>query len=88
MMQSLDKRRIWKYVGVFGIFSNIGIAAYYTFMESWTLGYLIHSIKGTFTGLNQEGVVQVFDNYVARDLQLSLHKIFRKPFHQQQILLE
>ena len=23
MMQSMDRRRLWKYVGVFGIFSNI-----------------------------------------------------------------
>ncbi|PLW93304.1 MAG: sodium:calcium symporter [Marinilabiliales bacterium] len=67
MMQSLDRRRIWKYVGVFGIFSNIGIAAYYTFMESWTLGYLIHSIKGSFNGLDQEGVVNVFNSYIALD---------------------
>lgn len=67
MMQSLDRRPIWKYVGVFGIFSNIGIASYYTFMESWTLGYLIHSIKGSFNGLDQEGVVNVFNSYIALD---------------------
>lgn len=67
MMQSLDKKRVWKYVGVFGIFSNIGIAAYYTFMESWTLSYLIHSLKGTFMGLDQEAVVGVFDTYIALD---------------------
>ncbi|MBN2727717.1 MAG: sodium-dependent transporter [Bacteroidales bacterium] len=67
MMQSLDKRKVWKYVGVFGIFSNIGIASYYTFMESWTLSYLVHSVKGTFTGMSQEGVVDVFNSYVALD---------------------
>ncbi len=64
MMNSLDKKRIWKYVGVFGIFSNIGIASYYCYLESWTLSYVLHSVIGSFNGLSQEGVVTVFNNYV------------------------
>ena len=64
MMNSMDKRRMWKYVGVFGIFSNIGIASYYCYLESWTLSYVIHSAFGTFNGLSQEGVVKVFNDYV------------------------
>jgi SNF family Na+-dependent transporter len=65
MMNSMDKRRIWKYVGVFGIFSNIGIAAYYCYLESWTMSFVVHSAIGTFNGLSQEGVVNVFTNYVS-----------------------
>ena len=64
MMNSMDKKRMWKYVGVFGIFSNIGIASYYCYLESWTLSYVIHSAFGTFNGLSQEGVVKVFNDYV------------------------
>ncbi len=64
MMNSLDKRRIWKYVGVFGIFSNIGIASYYCYLESWTISYVFHSVIGSFNGLSQEGVVNVFNSYV------------------------
>jgi len=65
MMNSLDKKRIWKYIGVFGIFSNIGIASYYCYLESWTLSYVFHSAIGSFNGLSQEGVVQVFNDYVS-----------------------
>ncbi len=65
MMQSLDKRRIWKYIGVFGIFSNIGIAAYYCFIESWTLSYAMHSAMGTFFDKTQPQVVEFFDHYVS-----------------------
>ncbi len=64
MMNSIDKRRIWKYVGVFGIFSNLGIAAYYCYLESWTMSYVVHSAIGTFNGLSQDGVVKVFNDYV------------------------
>ena len=65
MMQSMDRRRLWKYVGVFGIFSNIGIASYYCYMESWTLAYIFHSVIGTFNGMDQHQVVQVFNDYIS-----------------------
>ena len=67
MMQSMDRRRLWKYVGVFGIFSNIGIASYYCYMESWTLAYIFHSVIGTFNGMDQHQVVQLFNDYVSLD---------------------
>ncbi len=65
MLQRLHRNPVWKYVGVFGIFTNIAVAAYYTFLESWTLSYVFHSIKGTFLGLSQYQVVEVFNNYVS-----------------------
>ncbi|HOY39404.1 MAG TPA: sodium-dependent transporter [Bacteroidales bacterium] len=65
MMQSMDRRRMWKYVGVFGLFCNIGIASYYCYLESWTLAYIFHSAVGTFNGMNQHQVVQLFSDYVS-----------------------
>jgi len=65
MLNSLSRQRIWKYIGVFGIFSNIGIAAYYCFMESWTLAYVFHSAIGTFKGLSQGQVEMVFNDYIS-----------------------
>ncbi|MCX7697492.1 MAG: sodium-dependent transporter [Bacteroidales bacterium] len=67
MFQSMNRLSFWKYVGIFGIFSNIGIGAYYTYMESWTLAYIFHSLIGTFKGLDQHGVVEVFNHYVSLD---------------------
>jgi SNF family Na+-dependent transporter len=63
-MFSLDKKRIWQYVGVFGIFSNIAIASYYCYIESWTMSYVYHSVVGTFDGMNQHQVAGFFDNYL------------------------
>jgi SNF family Na+-dependent transporter len=45
----LGKSRFLKYIGVFGLFSNLMIAAYYCYIESWTLAYVFHSLIGTFT---------------------------------------
>ena len=36
--------------GSFGIFTNFGVIAYYTYIESWTLAYVFETIKGTFLG--------------------------------------
>ncbi len=64
IFDSMDKRKFWKYIGVFGIFTNIGVAAYYCYLESWTLSWMYHSVIRTFSGQTQEQVAQFFGNYV------------------------
>lgn len=64
IMDSMGKSFIWKYIGVFGIFSNIAIASYYCYIESWTMSYIYHSIVGTFKGLDQYQVASFFDGYL------------------------
>lgn len=64
IMNSLDKKALWRYVGVFGIFANIAIAAYYCYMESWTMSYMIHSAIGTFDSMNQSEVASFFSDYL------------------------
>ena len=55
---------------MFGIFTNIGVAAYYCYIESWTLSYFFKSIQGTFTSLSQTEIVQFFDRYISFDTSL------------------
>lgn len=51
MLDHLGRQKWLKYVGVFGLFTNITVAAYYTYIESWTLAYVWHSLKGTFRSI-------------------------------------
>lgn len=67
ILASMHKGRMWKYVGVFGLFTNLAVAAYYCYIESWTLGWVWNSISGTFKGQSQEQVAQIFGNYVSLD---------------------
>lgn len=60
----MNSRWIWKYIGVFGIFSNLSIAAYYCYIESWTLSWTMHSALGTFNGMSQHAVSEFFNNYL------------------------
>ncbi len=64
ILDSMSKKPIWKYIGVFGIFTNIAVVAYYTYIESWTLIYVIHTLAGTFTGLSQQEISAFFSDYV------------------------
>ena len=64
ILDSMVKGRILKYIGVFGIFTNVAVAAYYCYIESWTMSYVFHSLKGTFEGMSQHGIAEFFNNYV------------------------
>jgi neurotransmitter:Na+ symporter, NSS family len=63
ILDSMSKAKLWKYVGVFGIFTNLAVAAYYCYLESWTLSYVYHSVIDTFSGQTQSQVANHFSNY-------------------------
>ncbi len=65
ILGSMDKRKFWKYIGVFGIFTNLAVAAYYCYLESWTLSWMWHSITGSFSGQTQAEVASFFGSYVS-----------------------
>lgn len=67
ILDSMGKGSWWKYIGVFGIFTNIAVVAYYTYIESWTFMYVIHTVIGTFTGMSKEEVNIFFTQYVSLD---------------------
>ncbi len=64
MLDVMGKSKWWKYVGVFGIFTNLTVAAYYCYLESWTLAYVWHSVVGSFGGKTAEEVATFFNHYV------------------------
>lgn len=77
MLETMDKRRFWKYLGVFGIFTNIVVAAYYCYIESWTMSWVYHTVAGTFDGKTQTEVAAFFGNYI--DLNTSTTGIPYEP---------
>lgn len=65
ILDSMSKVGFWRYLGVFGLFTNLAIAAYYCYLESWTLGYIWHSVSGTFTDQTRDEIALFFDNYTS-----------------------
>lgn len=64
MLDVLGKSSLLKYFGVFGIFTNLVVAAYYCYIESWTLSYTFFSLFDVFDGMKQNEVIQYFKNYL------------------------
>lgn len=64
ILNEMGKKALWKYIGVFGIFTNVAVAAYYCYIESWTMSYVMHSVMGTFNGMDRNAVASFFDSYV------------------------
>ena len=64
ILDTMAKGRILKYIGVFGIFTNIAVAAYYCYIESWTMSYVYHTLMGTFSEMSQADVAGFFNSYV------------------------
>ncbi|HLB01078.1 MAG TPA: sodium-dependent transporter, partial [Bacteroidota bacterium] len=64
IFDSHAKKKWWKYFGVFGIWTNLAVAAYYCYIESWTMSYVYHSVTRTFSGMTQGQVADFFTRYV------------------------
>jgi NSS family neurotransmitter:Na+ symporter len=48
IFDSMGKRKFWKYLGVFGLWSNLIIAAFYLYIESWCMAYAGFSLMNGF----------------------------------------
>jgi len=52
---------ISKYLGVGGLLCPFVVAVYYTYIESWCLGYAIHSLRGTYyDAMSPEQFINVY----------------------------
>jgi hypothetical protein len=56
------KGRLLKYIGVFGIFTNIAIAFIIVILSHGQC-HVYHTLIGTFDGMSQANVAGFFDSY-------------------------
>ncbi len=64
IFDSMGQAPYWKYFGVFGLFTNIAVAAFYCYLESWALSWAYYSVAGTFTDMSMAEVQLFFENYI------------------------
>jgi SNF family Na+-dependent transporter len=48
IFDAMGKRRFWKYLGVFGLWSNLIIASFYLYIEAWCMAYAGYSLMDGF----------------------------------------
>ena len=54
IFDSMGRRKFWKYFGVFGLWSNLIIASFYLYIESWCLAYAGYSLMNGFAKTTPE----------------------------------
>jgi len=60
MFDVLWKNKIAKYIGALGLFQSTIILIYYTYIESWTLGYSFFTITKSYFGLENFSEMKSF----------------------------
>jgi len=67
----------WQLIGWFGTLTGMLILSYYSVIGGWTLGYILHSATGSFSGLNGDGASTLFGEFVGNPLvQVGWHTMF------------
>ncbi len=71
MLDAMWNNPIAKYLGVFGIFVATCVMIYYTYIESWTLGYSIFSISKEYFQMTDFKLMEGFlKSYQGEDVQM------------------
>jgi SNF family Na+-dependent transporter len=55
IFQVMGRHPMWKYLGVFGLWTNLIIAAYYLYIETWTMAFAGYSLYGGFANPEMTG---------------------------------
>jgi NSS family neurotransmitter:Na+ symporter len=67
----------WQLIGWSGTLAGMLILSYYSVIGGWTLGYIIHSATGSFSGLSGDGASTLFEEFVGSPLvQVGWHTAF------------
>ncbi|HYO45598.1 MAG TPA: sodium-dependent transporter [Gemmatimonadota bacterium] len=71
ILNAIWKSRAAKYVGALGIFMPFVVMVYYTYVESWSLGFSLLSIFGTFP---QEGGIEEMTHFLRAYQGAEMHE--------------
>jgi len=67
----------WQLIGWFGTLAGMLILSYYSVIGGWTLGYILHSATGNFSGLNGNDASTLFGDFVGNPfVQVGWHTMF------------
>ncbi len=67
----------WQLIGWFGTLAGMLILSYYSVIGGWTIGYILHSATGSFSGLNGDGASTLFGDFVGNPfVQVGWHTMF------------
>lgn len=67
----------WQYLGWLGMLAGFLILSFYSVVGGWTLAYVLRTGSGIFTGATADGVLSIFNGFVADpERLLAWHTLF------------
>jgi len=67
----------WQLIGWAGTLAGMLILSYYSVIGGWTIGYIVHSATGSFSGLSGDGASTLFGEFVGNPwIQMGWHTLF------------
>lgn len=67
--QSITPNTPWRFVGILGILTGVGILSFYGVIAGWTVGYIYKAITGQFTNVSDPSQFAViFGNFTGNPL--------------------
>ncbi len=56
---------LWRFVGLLGVITGVGILSFYGVIAGWTFGYFVRTVSGEFTTISAQDSPAVFSEFVA-----------------------
>jgi len=66
------KGQKWHWMGYAGVAGNYILMMFYTTVAGWMLAYFYKMLTGQFEGLNTEQIGEVFSNFIANPVELTI----------------
>jgi NSS family neurotransmitter:Na+ symporter len=77
LAEEANASRLWKWVGIAGLFTGLVILGFYSVIAGWVLDYVGRAATGAFTGMNGQMAQNHFETFLANPLELILwHTVF------------
>jgi len=77
LAQEAGASKLWKWVGISGLFAGLLILGFYSIIAGWVLDYIVRAAGGEFNGMDGAAAKAGFDAFLAQPLRLTLwHTLF------------
>ena len=77
LAEETNASQAWQLIGWSGTLAGMLILSYYSVIGGWTIGYILHSAAGHFSGLSGDGASTLFGEFVGNPLiQIGWHTAF------------
>ncbi len=70
-IEHIKPRSPWKFIGYLGVITGVGILSYYSVVAGWTIGYIVKTATGAFSGnVTSQLTEKIYTEFTSNPLQV------------------